>query len=63
MKGTVAMIAVWFVVVLVVALGWVKNLINVINAVQSGIEVSAVFLAQLVGVFFAPLGALLGYLL
>lgn len=60
MKG---IIVVWFLVVVIVGVGWVKNIINIVHAIQAGTELTAMFIAQLVGVAVAPLGAILGYVL
>ena len=53
----------WFVLVVTILIGWVLNIINIVNALQAGTEVTATFIAQLVGVVIAPLGAILGYVL
>jgi hypothetical protein len=53
----------WFIAVVVIGIGWVLNIINIVHALQAGTEVTAVLIAQLVGVALAPLGAILGYVL
>lgn len=60
MKGIVI---VWLVLFVTVAVGWVKNIMNIVHAVQAGTELTATLIVQLVGVAIAPLGAILGYLL
>jgi hypothetical protein len=39
--------------------GWVANIIAFVNMLDGG--VTAMFIARIVGIFFAPLGAVLGY--
>lgn len=39
--------------------GWVANIVKLIGAI--GGEISAMFIARCVGVFAAPLGAVLGF--
>jgi len=42
------------------AIGWVWNIVKLFQALAY--DISAMFVARCVGVFFAPLGAILGYL-
>ena len=55
--------AVEFSVVIVILLGvggWIANIVKMIGAVSD--PITAFFIARAVGIFFAPLGAVLGYL-
>ena len=56
--GTVAAIAI-LVVFIAGIVGWVMNIVNLIGTIGSSID--AEFVLRLVGVFVAPLGAILGY--
>jgi len=41
-------------------LGWIMNVVAVFNMTGNS-EVTTMFVARCVGIFFAPLGAVLGY--
>ena len=42
------------------AIGWVWNIVKIVQSL--GYDLTTLFVARCVGVFFAPLGAILGYL-
>ena len=49
------------------AVGWVMNVINVINALMTNVPfveaITGTVVLQIVGIFVAPLGAILGYVI
>ena len=52
-----------FVIALLIITGWVTNLINIIVTLSSNIPISELgsyLLLQTIGVFFAPIGVILG---
>ncbi|CUA90975.1 hypothetical protein Ga0061061_11727 [Chelatococcus sambhunathii] len=48
----------WLVIVLTALVGWVMNIIALVGMLDGA--VTALFIARIVGVFIAPLGAVLG---
>ena len=48
-------------VLLAAILGWVLNVIAVIGLAVSDAPITAMFVLRIVGVFLAPLGAILGF--
>jgi len=42
------------------AIGWCMNIYQIVNSWDNGLTVKIVF--KMIGVFFAPLGALLGWI-
>lgn len=40
--------------------GWIANIVKLIGVIDGSI--TAMFIARIVGVFFAPLGAVLGFM-
>lgn len=64
MKGFVAaeliVALVWITVVVGGIIGWVLNIIKLVGMLDG--PVTAMFIARCIGVFAAPLGAILGYL-
>lgn len=53
------MIPVW----LALAWGWVWNIVKIVQSMPDGLAgITGMFVARVVGVFIAPLGAILGYL-
>jgi hypothetical protein len=53
------LLGVWGVVVVVGIGGWIANVVKLIGML--GGEITAMFVARCVGVFAAPLGAILGF--
>jgi len=51
---------VWVVVVLAGIIGWVINIVKLVGMI--GADISAELVIRAVGIFFAPLGAVMGYL-
>jgi len=51
---------VWVVVVLAGIIGWVINIVKLAGMI--GADISAELVIRAVGIFFAPLGAVMGYL-
>ena len=45
----------------VVLVGWVLNIISLINLAITGSPITLLVLLKIVGIFIPPLGALLGY--
>ena len=57
--------AIWFIIFacgawLAAILGWVLNIVKLITTIND--PITNMFIARIVGVVFAPLGAILGYL-
>ena len=55
--------AIEFSVVIIILLGvggWIANIVKLIGAVSD--PITGFFIARAIGIFFAPLGAVLGYL-
>lgn len=50
----------WFVIVVGGMIGWVLNIIKLVAMIDGGI--TAMFVLRIVGIFAAPLGAILGFL-
>lgn len=50
----------WLVLVLIGAVGWIWNIVKIVQHIAD--PISAMFIARCVGVFAAPLGAVLGFL-
>lgn len=57
----------YFVVLVAAVVGWVMNVINVINALMTNVPfieaITGTVVLQIVGIFVAPLGAILGYVI
>jgi len=51
---------VWFVLVVGGMIGWVLNIIKLVGMIDS--EITTMFVLRIVGIFAAPLGAVLGYI-
>ena len=50
---------IWLGVVLVGLIGWIMNIINIIHADFA--HITGLLVIQVVGIFIAPLGAVLGF--
>jgi len=62
-KTQISFVMVYLGVVVLAALGWILNVIAVVNSAgNEHAEQSAWFLIRLAGIAFPPLGAVLGYL-
>ena len=46
-------------VVIIGLIGWVMNIVKFVGMLDGGI--TAMFIARIVGIFFAPLGGILGF--
>lgn len=55
------LIGIYLTILLAVAIGWVMNVLDIIDMLSG--EIGAEFLFRCVGVVIVPLGALLGYVL
>lgn len=51
---------VWFVVTIGAMIGWVLNIIKLVGMIDG--EITTMFVLRVVGIFAAPLGAILGYI-
>lgn len=64
MRGFVAaeliVALVWITVVVGGIIGWVLNIIKLVGMVDG--EITTMFVLRIVGIFAAPLGAVLGYI-
>lgn len=54
-------VAIYFAVVLISAYGWFSNLFALIDTFITNAPVTTLVIGRIVGLFFAPLGAALGY--
>jgi hypothetical protein len=57
MKTGLVLIAIWIVAII----GWVINLVNVVKLAIDNVEFTTLFIVQVVGIFFGPLGSILGW--
>lgn len=48
-----------FVLAIAALYGWVMNIVGIVNTIHG--DVTAMFIARCVGLFIAPMGAVLGY--
>lgn len=60
-KNSVILLLVYLLVVAVCCIGWIMNIINLFNT--KNLEISGVIILQIVGIFLAPLGVVMGYLI
>ena len=60
MKMTLGALALWFVILLAGAIGWIMNIIAIF---RDGVTpVTGEVVLRIVGIFMIPLGAILGYI-
>lgn len=59
-KNSVILLLVYLLVVAVCCIGWIMNIINLFNT--KNFELSGVIILQIIGIFLAPLGVVMGYL-
>lgn len=60
-KGSATIVyMVWFATIVGGSIGWVLNVVKMFGALAD--PLTAMFIARVVGIFCAPLGAILGYL-
>ena len=59
-KGSTALGLLVFIIWIAGAIGWVWNIIKIVQSYQD--VVNGLFIGRVIGVFLAPLGAVLGYL-
>lgn len=57
-KGLTVYLALWIIMII----GWLVNLVDVILFAVSGGEWTTMTILQVVGIFAAPLGSVLGYI-
>lgn len=50
----------YIMIVVALVIGWLLNLIKIIGALGSN-DLTPMFIARVVGAFFAPIGAVLGF--
>jgi hypothetical protein len=55
------LIAIYFFIIVAVAIGWIMNVIDIINML--GGEIGTEFVFRCIGIVIVPLGSLLGYIL
>lgn len=48
----------WVAVTIALCVGWVLNIFTIAN---SNLELTGIFVLRIIGIFIAPLGAVLGY--
>lgn len=58
-KGFTLFALLWAIVVFAGVIGWVMNIIDIVHAVSD--PITGMFVLRCVGIFVAPLGAVLGY--
>jgi len=60
MKLPIGVLIAYLALLVVGVIGYVMNVVSFVNSL--GGELNAMFVARIVGIFAAPLGAILGYL-
>lgn len=60
-KNSVILLLAYLLVVAVCCIGWIMNIINLFNT--KNFELSGIVILQIVGIFLAPLGVVMGYLI
>lgn len=60
MKTTLTLLLVYIGIALACGIGWVINIVKIVGMLHE--PITAFFVARVVGVFAAPLGAVLGYM-
>lgn len=50
-----------FAVILILVIGWILNVISIINLASSDAPITMLYVFKIVGIFVFPLGAILGY--
>lgn len=60
-KNSVILLLVYLLVVAVCCIGWIMNIVNLFKI--ENFELSGVIILQIVGIFLAPLGVVMGYLI
>ena len=58
-KGYTVVELIFTIVILIGIGGWIANIVKIVGMIDG--EITAMFVARCVGVFFAPLGAVLGF--
>lgn len=58
MKKSFLVICVYTTVLIALAVGWILNIINI---ARSDFELNGVLILQIVGIFVAPLGSVMGW--
>ena len=43
-------------------IGWILNIVDIINKASDNSEITTTFIIQCIGIFIAPLGAVLGWI-
>lgn len=49
-----------FVLIMLGCIGWIMNIVKIVWAIQAN-DLTAMFVARVVGAFIAPIGAVLGF--
>lgn len=60
MKGYTSTELLFIIIIIAGVGGWVANIVKLVSMIDG--DVTAMFVARVVGIFAAPLGAILGYL-
>ena len=61
MHNLIAIILVWGLLLVAPAYGWIMNIVNICSV--ESFEFSGVMIVQVIGIFVAPLGAVMGYVI
>lgn len=61
-KLGIAGFVIWGVIVIASIGGWVANVVKLFGMLGDHIEVTGMLVMRIIGVFAAPIGAILGYL-
>lgn len=62
LNGGMALICLWILLVIFMAIGWVMNLIAVIHLALNGSPLTTMFILRAIGVPLAILGGVLGWM-
>lgn len=50
----------WIILVITIGVGWVMNIVDLINAASAGADFTLFLALRIAGIFVPPLGAILG---
>lgn len=61
-KGYTAIGLIYAIIIVVIGIGWVLNILDLLEYTIETIQIDiAVFIIRVIGIFIAPLGAVMGY--
>lgn len=60
-KFGIGMVLTWIVAFCLCVYGWAMNVVALVGMIGPSTDISTMFIARVIGVFFAPLGVVLGF--